>query len=69
MSKINELKNEVIAELRAEKEAAAKATVKNILTEIIEQQRYIAKVQKYVLDLQKQLNSVEIEEIVEKDLI
>lgn len=69
MSNINELKNEVIAELQAEKEAAAKSKIKTILQGIISQQGYIACAQKCILDYQRQLSLVEIEEINGKNLI
>ncbi len=69
MSSINALKNEVIAELRAEKEAAAKSRIQTILQEIITQQRYIASAQRSILEYQKQLSLIEIEEIDEKSLI
>jgi len=64
-----ELKNEVIAELRAEKEAQVKTRIKSILQGIIAQQTYIATAQKSILEYQRQLALVEIEEIDEKSLI
>ncbi len=69
MSNINELKNEAIAELRAEREAQAKARIKNILQGIINQQSTIASAQKCILEYQRQFATLEIEEIDEKSLI
>lgn len=69
MANLNELKEQVIAELRAEKEASTKLRIRTILSEIIRQQGFIASAEKSIAEYRRQLSMVEIEEIDEKSLI